>query len=176
MHDLTAIAGGFALVGLPISIEVHTGGHINDTWFVTTDRKLRYVLQRINAQVFADPPGIVGNTARVIAEIERRAAGLVPPFVVARDGATAVIEDGSTYRMLGFVAGRSLTGLQTAAQAAAAGLAFGSFQRALLHYDRARHVVPIPHFHELGWRALHRDDPDQRVDAVVPRGLRQHHG
>ena len=181
MRDLVAIAGRFALAGLPISIEGHTGGHINDTWFVTTDRKLRYVLQRINAQVFADPPGIVGNTARVIAEIEQRAPGLVPPFVAARDGAAAVIDDGSTYRMLGFVAGRNLSGLETVAQAAAAGLAFGSFQRALVHYDRAHHVVPIPRFHELDWqlerfdRVLEKPAADRLRDAANDVELAQHY-
>lgn len=152
MHDLAEIAGRFALTGVPVAVDSHSGGHINDTWFVTTDRKCRYVLQRINAQVFADPPAIVGNTAGVIAEIERRAPGLVPPFVAALGGETAVIDEGSTYRMLGFVAGRSLSGLETVAQAANAGVAFGSFQRALVHYDRARHVVPIPRFHELDWQ------------------------
>jgi N-acetylhexosamine 1-kinase len=172
MHDLPAIAGRFALSGAPLSVDSHSGGHINDTWIVTTDRKRRYVLQRINAQVFADPPGIVANTARVIAEIERRAPGLVPPFVAARDGAAAVIDDGSTYRLLGFVAGRSLNGLETVAQAAAAGLAFGSFQRALVHYDRARHVVPIPRFHELDWqlerfdRVLENPAADRQRDAA----------
>jgi N-acetylhexosamine 1-kinase len=181
MHDPAAIAGRFALVGLPMSVDSHSGGHINDTWFVTTDRKCRYVLQRINAQVFADPPGIVGNTARIIAEIERRVPGLVPPFVPARDGATAVIDDGSTYRMLGFVAGRSLSDLKTVAQAAAAGVAFGSFQRALVQYDRARHVVPIPRFHELDWQlerfdgVLEKPAADRLRDAANEVGLAQHY-
>ena len=181
MHDLPAIAGRFALSGAPLSVDSHSGGHINDTWFVTTERNLRYVLQRINAQVFADPPGIVGNTARVIAEIERRAPGLVPPFVAARDGATAVIDEGSTYRMLGFVAGRSLSDLETVSQAAAAGLAFGSFQRALVHYDHARHVVPIPRFHELDWqleqfdRVLEKPAANRLRDAANDVLLAQHY-
>ena len=143
------IAARFVLDGAPCAIDSHHGGHINDTWFVTTDAGRRYVLQRINAQVFVDAAGVARNTARVIAHIERSAPGLVPPFVTGQGGGAAVVDDGATYRMLGFVAGRSLPGLQTVAQAAAAGVAFGRFQHALAHYDRSGHVVPIAHFHEL---------------------------
>lgn len=160
--DLLAVAGRFAVVGAPNRLEHHTAGHINETWFVTTDRDRRYVLQRINSRVFVDAAGVVGNTGRVIARINRQAPGLVPPFVTARDGAAAVVDDGSTYRMLGFVAGRSLTGLESADQASAAGVAFGRFQNALAGYDGADHVVPIPRFHEL-------DRQLERFDEVLGR-------
>jgi len=170
--DLVAIANRFALIGAPRKVESHTGGHINDTWFVDTDRHRRYVLQRINSRVFANAAGIVANTARVVAEIERRSPGLVPPFVAARDGAAAVVADGGTYRMLGYVAGRSLGGLESVDQASAAGVAFGRFQHALAGYDRSAHVVPIPRFHELDWqlerfdRVLERPAPG-RLDAAA---------
>jgi Ser/Thr protein kinase RdoA (MazF antagonist) len=155
---LLAVASWFAVDGVPNRLEHHTAGHINETWFVTTDRNRRYVLQRINSQVFADAAGVVANTGRVIAQIERRAPGLVPPFVTARDGAAAVVVEGSTYRMLGFVAGRSLTGLESTDQASAAGVAFGRFQAALAGYDRVDHVVPIPRFHQLDWQLERFDE------------------
>ena len=163
--ELLAIANRFVVIGLPNAVEVHNGGHINDTWFVTTDRNRRYVLQRINSKVFVDAAGVVANTARVIEEIERRStgsSGLVPPFVRSPDGAAAVVADGSTYRMLGFVAGRSLTGLESVDQASAAGVAFGRFQNTLARYDRSAHVVPIPRFHELAWQL-------ERFDHVLER-------
>src|SRR5262245_53941970 len=160
MSDPLAVAARFATVGTPIDAQLHTGGHINDTWFVTTDRGRRYVLQRINSRVFVDAEGVAGNTARVVAEIERRAPGLVPPVVRARDGGAAVIDEGGVYRTLVFVDGRSLGGLETIAQANAAGLAFGRFQAALAQYDATEHVVPIPRFHELAWQL-------ERFDAVL---------
>ena len=169
--DLLAIANRFAVTGVPSRIEAHNGGHINDTWFVSTDLDRRYVLQRINPLVFPDAIGVVGNTGRVIAEIERRTVGLVPPFVAARDGSTAVVIGDSVYRMLGFVTGRGLDGLESVGQAAAAGLAFGRFQRALVHYDRSDHVIPIPRFHEVAFQlerfdqALDRPQPDRAKDA-----------
>ncbi len=162
--DLLAIANRFAVAGVPNRIEVHNGGHINDTWFVTTDLDRRYVLQRINSRVFPDAIGVVGNTERVIAEVERCARGLVPPFVVSRDGA-AVVVDGSVFRMLGFVAGRGLDGLESVGQAAAAGVAFGRFQSALARYDRSSHVVPIARFHEL---ALQLERFDRVLDSALP--------
>jgi N-acetylhexosamine 1-kinase len=162
MSEPLAVAARFALSGSPTRSELHTGGHINDTWFVTTDRAERYVLQRINSRVFVDAAGVAENTARVVAEIERRAPGLVPPLVRARDGGAAVIDAIDVYRMLAFVDGRALGGLETIAQAHAAGVAFGRFQAALAHYDAAAHVVPIPRFHELAWQL-------ERFDAVLER-------
>src|SRR5262249_13694192 len=144
MSDPLAVAARFAVAGPPIGAQLHTAGHINDTWFIATDHGARYVLQRINAHVFADSAGVAENTARVVAEIERRAPGLVPPLILARDGRAAVIDAGGVYRMLAFVDGRALGGLETIGQANAAGLAFGRFQAALARYDAAQHVVPIP--------------------------------
>jgi N-acetylhexosamine 1-kinase len=147
--NLLEIAARFAVGGVPVACDAHAAGHINQTWFVTTDSGSRYVLQRINPHVFADPAAIAANTARVIACIARALPGLVPPFVAARDGAASVQADDGTYRVLGWVAGRSLTALESAPQAAAAGAAFGAFQRALGGYDAARHHVPIEGFHSL---------------------------
>jgi N-acetylhexosamine 1-kinase len=143
------IAARFAVSGVPIACDAHTAGHINQTWFVATDSGSRYVLQQINRHVFADPPAIAANTARVIACIDSAAPGLVPPFVAASGGAASVAAAGETYRMLGWVAGRSLISLESAAQAAAAGAAFGTFQRALGSYHGAHHAVPIEGFHSL---------------------------
>jgi len=162
MSDPLAAAKRFAVTGTPTRLDVHTGGHINDTWFVTTDRDARYVLQRINPRVFVEAAGVAANTARVVDEIERHSPGLVPRLVRARDGAAAVIDGGDVYRMLAFVEGRALAGLETIEQARAAGRAFGRFQAALAQYDASHHVVPIPRFHELAWQL-------ERFDAVLER-------
>src|SRR5262245_32663516 len=160
MSEPVAVAARFATAGAPIDAQLHTGGHINDTWFVTTDPGARYVLQRINSHVFVDAAGVAENTARVVAEIERHAPRLVPPLVRARDRGAAVIDANDVYRMLEFVDGRALGGLETIAQANAAGLAFGRFQAALAHYDAAPHVVPIPRFHALA-------SQDQRFERLL---------
>jgi N-acetylhexosamine 1-kinase len=158
MNDLLSIAGRFMVTGEPWASASHAEGHINDTWFIDTDQRRRYVLQRINSHVFADPAAVAENTARVVAHIQRRAPNLVPPFVAARDGAASVNVAGSVYRMLGYVSGRSLDGLETAGQAEAAGAAFGAFQQALADYDRGRHRAPIPRFHELDVQLNGLDD------------------
>ncbi|HET6473757.1 MAG TPA: aminoglycoside phosphotransferase family protein, partial [Pseudomonadales bacterium] len=162
MNDPLAVAARFAVAGTPTAVDLHTGGHINDTWFIATDRGARYVLQRINSHVFVNAAGVAANTARVVDAIERRAPGLVPQLVRARDGGAAVVAAADVYRMLAFVDGRALAGLETIEQARAAGLAFGRFQAALAQYDAAQHVVPIPRFHELQWQL-------ERFDAVLER-------
>jgi Ser/Thr protein kinase RdoA (MazF antagonist) len=171
-NALLSIAGRFAIAGKPVRCDAHNGGHINDTWFVDTDCGERYVLQRINSIVFADPVGVAANTARVIATMQRAVPGLAPPFVRSNDGTASVTDASGTYRMLGFVEGRSLGGLESVAQASAAGVAFGRFQFALAQYDASEHVVPIPRFHELEWqlerfdRVLEKPVPARRTVAA----------
>jgi N-acetylhexosamine 1-kinase len=147
--DPLAIAAHFEIVGTPVASQAHGAGHINQTWFIDTSAQRRYVLQRINPHVFADPPAVARNTARVIACIAAHTANLVPPFIAACDGAASLQQHGQTYRMLGCVAGRSVAQLESDRQAAAAGEAFGAFQRALTGYDVRTHHVPIEGFHSL---------------------------
>ncbi|MBW7908070.1 MAG: mucin desulfatase, partial [Kiritimatiellae bacterium] len=43
-------------------------GHINDTLALSVDQAgspLRYILQRINGQIFRDPPAVMENITRV---------------------------------------------------------------------------------------------------------------
>jgi Ser/Thr protein kinase RdoA (MazF antagonist) len=148
--ELHELAGRFAIDGAPERIEAHGAGHINDTYFVTTTRSRRYVLQRINADVFVDPVAVIENTARVTAHVEAHVPGLVPPFVRAQDGAAAVRTRHGAWRMTGCVAGGEIgCAPLDLARSREAGAAFGRFQAALRDYPIGAHRVPIPGFLEL---------------------------
>jgi len=83
-HDIKTIAAAFPLDGELIHIERFGHGHINDTYAVYYKRDflrpIRYVIQRINHNVFKDPPGMMENISRVTAHIAEKltAAGEDP--------------------------------------------------------------------------------------------------
>ena len=140
----------FATRHAPSAARALAEGHINDTYVVETNGPDRYVLQRINPRVFLDPFSIARNTARVVAHVERRAPGLVPLLVEARDGGPAVQADGDVWRMLAFVEhGEVRQAPLDLDSARAAGAAFGRFQAALVDYDATEHTPPIEGFLEL---------------------------
>ena len=61
----------FALEGEPIDAKPYGCGHINDTYCVCCQREgkpqRRYILQRINHNVFKDVPGLMRNMIAVTA-------------------------------------------------------------------------------------------------------------
>lgn len=71
----------FAYVGKPTSYELHGLGHINDTYAVTCSQgttNRRYILQRINKDVFTEPVKLVRNIKLVsdyVRESVREAGG-----------------------------------------------------------------------------------------------------
>jgi len=74
-HDAGSVAANFNLAGRLIWIESFGSGHINDTYCLTCgqdDRQIHYILQRINHQVFKNPPAMMENIRRVTNHIRRK--------------------------------------------------------------------------------------------------------
>lgn len=65
---------GFPLEGEPTELVRFAGGHINETYLVTTSADRRYVLQRLNARVFPEAELIMGNVAAVTRYLDSRPA------------------------------------------------------------------------------------------------------
>ena len=61
---MNEIADSFAIAGDVISVEPYGEGHINRTYLITTD-KMRYILQRMNENVFVDIDGLMQNIVKV---------------------------------------------------------------------------------------------------------------
>jgi hypothetical protein len=160
--NLLSIAQAFATTGQASRVQRFGHGHINRTWLVTTDRGMRYVLQRINPQVFVDAVGVARNTAWVTAHLRDLKPRLVPAVITTRAGSVAVECAQGVFRMLEYIEGRAGRAPLTLPAAYAAGTAFGRFQAALADYDRCRHVVPIAGFHQMDRQYL-------RLDTVLPR-------
>ena len=142
----------FRLEGTPVSVERYGSGHINRTWLVRTDAGRRYILQRLNRTVFADPAAVMENVAAVCAFLagrtggERRCLRLAP----ALDGTLYVRdEDGEFWRVYGFVEGCvCLEAPETPEDLYQSAAAFGTFQSRLADLPAGTLRETIPRFHD----------------------------
>ncbi len=159
-HDTRAVARHFALLGDYVSAPPYGSGHINDTFALEMDqggKSVRYVLQRINHNIFRNPDGLMRNVERVCrhtqaklaqagrADASRRALTLVP----TRDGRGWYVDPhGNHWRCYVFV--ERATGhdvIRNADQAFQAAKAFGAFQALLADLPGDRLIETIPNFH-----------------------------
>ena len=148
------IARRFELKSDIASTERFGSGHINDTYLVNARQgpaDVRFVLQRINSNVFKDPSALMENVGRVTRHIgARRASGhaalsLVP---VPSGENFHVDEAGHYWRMYHFLEGtRSYDTVPSAAHARAAAAEFGAFLVALQDLPGQRLHETIPDFH-----------------------------
>ena len=175
-----AVADEFALPGPVTVVEPFGGGHINDSWLVTTGGgPARFLLQRINGHVFPRPDLVMENVARVTAHLadalardavpnaERRALTLVS---TRAGGAAHVDAAGAYWRVLRFIEGTvARDRAASAAEAYEAGRAFGRFQRLLADYRGPRLHETITDFHHTPRRveALERAVAADRLERNV---------
>jgi Ser/Thr protein kinase RdoA (MazF antagonist) len=157
--DLKAIGCRFAIEG-----EFETGapygtGHINDTYAVAYRRgsgRTRYILQRINHNVFRDPVGLMANIVSVTGHLSRKilAAGSDPlretlTLIPALDGGPFVqTEAGDFWRVYLLIEGaRTYESVEKLDHVRSAGRAFGTFQRLLSDLPAQAITETIPGFH-----------------------------
>jgi Ser/Thr protein kinase RdoA (MazF antagonist) len=159
-HDALAIAGEFALSRPVIAAAPYGSGHINDTYKVDIadgPGPSRFVLQRINHNVFRRPDDLMANVERVCAhayakllqakkaDADRRTLRLIP----TRAGKPWLVDAaGNRWRCYHFIEGA--TGhdvIRSAEQAYAAAKAFGAFQALLADLPGGRLNETIPDFH-----------------------------
>ena len=61
MENIIKLASAFALDGNASECKECKTGHINSTYFITTDKGKKYVLQKINKNVFKKPHEVMEN-------------------------------------------------------------------------------------------------------------------
>ena len=173
--ELAAVAARFAFEGTLTAAAPLGRGHIHDSYLLAFDAGAgarRYVLQRINTHVFADPRTLMHNVARVTAhlrsklaaqgehDVERRCLTLAG----AKDGETAVRDaHGGWWRAWHYVED-SVTheSIDDERQARSAARAYGEFQRLLADLPPPRLAETIPDFHVTPQRL-------RRLEAAVAR-------
>jgi hypothetical protein len=142
-----------------ISCEKYGNGHINDTFLViakSKDKEKKYILQRMNDEVFKDPVSLMHNVVLVTdylrSKIIERGGDperetLNP--IKTHDGSAYYRDSiGSYWRMYKFITDSlSLDKVRDADDFYQSGVAFGSFSGQMAGFDASQLVETIPDFH-----------------------------
>ena len=157
-QGIAAVARQFQFRGEICAIERHGNGHINDTWCVTCGAKeapVRYILQRINRNVFRNPAALMQNIERVTAHLAAQVAGgpdsacRALTLIRTHGGRSWHVDsDGETWRAYRFIANaHTVESATSPEQAYQAARAFGRFQQQLASLPAPRLNATIPDFH-----------------------------
>jgi Phosphotransferase enzyme family len=157
-HDVRAVARLFQIDGDYVSAEPCGSGHINDTYSTVFDQGgacARYILQRINHNIFKNPEALMENVRRVTAHLGQKSAGepdqqrRVLTLIPTRDGKPFHRDEAGNYwRAYIFIAGaHSYDTVASPRQAFEAARAFGRFQTLLADLPAPRLHDSIPNFH-----------------------------
>lgn len=160
--ELREIAERFCLEGEVEEIAPYGSGHINDTYRVTCRSRdsqqitCRYILQRMNHQVFKNPRELMDNVVHVTDFLQqqirknggdprREAINVIPD----REGRYWVeLEDGTCWRMYLFVEGAtSYDAVERPEDFYESAVAFGHFQKLLADFPADSLFETIPDFH-----------------------------
>ena len=152
---MNEILNQFDLESKSYQYGIYGNGHINVTYLV--EHRPRFILQKINTQVFKNPEGVMSNIVAVTSHLRKKiaAAGgnpdrgtLTPiftkdgkPFLKTAEGdyyrAYLFIEDAVTYDQV-----------ENADQMYYAAREFGKFQNMLADFPAETLFEVIPHFHD----------------------------
>jgi Ser/Thr protein kinase RdoA (MazF antagonist) len=183
-HNVDGAARQFEISGQFTTAAPYGSGHINDSYcavFQEGGKESRFMIQRINHNIFRNPVAVMENIQRVTMHLgkqvadepdrDRRVLTLIP----ARDGRAWYTDAGGNYwRAYRFIENaRSYDAVDSAEQAFQAARAFGLFQQMLANLPAPRLLDTIPDFHNTPKRfaALERaieTDVAHRAIAVKP--------
>lgn len=149
----------FKTEGELLSYKRYGNGHINDTFvlvFQNKQEKKRYILQRINNNVFKDPDKLMANIVRVTSFLQDEIGRLggdtlreVLNLIYTGEGKPYhVDEEGSYWRMYHFIEGAAcFDKVEKPEDFYQSALAFGRFQKLLSGFDASCLYEVIPDFH-----------------------------
>ena len=129
-------------------------GHINETYVV--GRAKRYIIQKINTNVFRDPEAVMRNIMLVTEHVRRSVAAeggnpdtATLTVIPARDGKSYYrASNGDYYRAYLFIEGAvTYDQVENAEQLYHAAHAFGRFQKRLADFPADQLAEVIPNFH-----------------------------
>lgn len=158
--NIMAVIEQFGLDGNILEATPYGNGYINDTYAITcqlsTDRKKRYILQRINHEIFKNPEQLMQNFRKITeylreriiengGDSKREALSIVPTLDhqdYYKD------ESGNYWRVLAFIE-QSITYevVSNADDFYRTAKTFGNFQRLLKDFPASSLYETIPNFH-----------------------------
>lgn len=175
-YDFQAICSQFRLYGDFVSVQPYGNGHINDTYQLTycqSGKNVRYILQKINTNVFRNPVSLMDNIQRVTEHLKRKCTnsrGTLTLILTEKWKPYVVDASGNYWRVYLFIENaRSYDVLETEQQAYEAAKVFGQFQADLVDLPGPRLIETIPDFHNTPARvaALEKAIREDRCGRVA---------
>lgn len=182
--QLQEISKQFQIYGEILHAETFKIGHINETYSATYDQggmRVRYIHQKINKNVFKNPPAVMKNVMRVTTHIRRKLEAMAARDITRRSLIVIPTRSGQSFyrsregeywRTFVFVEGvQTFESVQSSEQAFQAGRAFGEFQSLLVDLPGGRLTETIPNFHHTRKRfsalqqAIQKDRYNRAKDA-----------
>lgn len=175
-------AEAFQLPGALIGVEAHGEGLIHDTFVVSTGASgnpERFILQRINQQIFTEPEDLMGNIERVVLHLQMRAiqSGRDPQrnvvsLIRTEAGKTWHESTGQAWRMVRYIEGtETIDRAPTVEQAREIGEAFGSFLEDLSDFPLELLRTVLPGYRDTArylaslWQVVKQDPFNRTRDA-----------
>ena len=144
--EYKGIAEQFAIMGEVREICPYGEGHINVTYLVTTDKK-RYIMQKMNTNVFPNSANLMKNICAVTEYL--KAQGVETLNVVPTKAGESFLQADANWRVYDFI--EDTVTYQTAPSREVfknSGRAFGEFQNYLSGFDASVLFDIIPQFHD----------------------------
>ena len=157
-YDFQSIAKQFEIEGTLVSCERHGDGHINETYLIAAEKEgaqKRYILQRINNDLFADVPRLMNNIDLVtefaygkIAERGGDTERETMRVVHAKDGKAYYYDGKNYFRMYTFIEdATSYSVVKCPEDFYQSAVAFANFANLLAEFDATQLYEPLPNFH-----------------------------
>jgi Ser/Thr protein kinase RdoA (MazF antagonist) len=141
-------------------------GLINNTWLVKAQDK-RYILQKINENVFRQPQAIDDNISAIDQYLKKKFPSYIFTSPVLSSGGKSLLRmnDGS-FRLFEFIEGsHSYTVIENTELAYEAAKQFGKFTRLLAGFDINQLKITLPDFHNLTLRHFQFTNAIQNASA-----------
>lgn len=147
-------------------------GLINSTWLVTSFDK-KYVLQKINSDVFKIPADIAFNIDLISNYLQQHYPNYLFTIPIKTIGNEAMVNSGSGYyRLFAYIEkSHTIDVVTNAQQAFEAAKQFGKFTKKLNQFDVTLLKITLPNFHNLQFRftqfldALQYGNKDRTIET-----------
>ncbi len=163
-EKLMEILGEYDLSGRVVSVDGFGDGHINDTFLLRTEldgEETKYILQRINTDIFVDYKGLMSNVEKVTKAIKDSSENPEDEVEVikTKNGELFVECDEGVYRMYNYINNSiAYSYAEDLDLLYEAGYAFGDFQKKLKSFDPSSLADTIPRFHDTLFRFEQLDE------------------
>ena len=175
MNDIKAIAAKFPTEGKPLEYSQIKSGHINETYLVTTDAGVKYILQWINQYVFPNVNALMNNMSAISSFLRAEGDGNMAmiSYIDTLDGHNYYDDgEGGAWRIYKFV-DNSVCHMraESSEDFYQSAKAFGGFQYALRNFPADNLEETIKNFHNTvdryeKFRAAIEADECGRLDSV----------